>query len=146
MLALMQRVTHARVVVEGNTIAKIEQGLLILCGFRPQDTNKTLVKMLKKCLQYRVFSDDDGKMNLSVKDIDGSMLLVPQFTLAASTTKGLRPSFSSAATPSHGEQLFSQLITLAKAHSTHVAFGQFGANMQVELSNDGPVTFMLEFH
>jgi D-aminoacyl-tRNA deacylase len=146
MLALLQRVKNSRVVVAETIIGEIEQGILILCGFQANDCKQTLDKMLYKCLNYRIFSDGKGKMNLSVKDIEGGLLFVPQFTLAANTNKGLRPSFSSSALPTHGGALFSQLKSMASDSHHTVAFGQFGANMQVELCNDGPVTFMLEFN
>ncbi len=144
MKALIQRVTGAKVVVAGQTVGEIEQGLLVLIGVNKDDTKQHADKLLHKLLKYRVFSDQQGKMNLSLLDIEGGLLLVPQFTLAADTRKGLRPSFSSAKPPAEGEQLFDYLVTQAKADYTKVQTGVFGADMQVHLINDGPVTFMLE--
>jgi len=143
MLALLQRVSHASVVIEDITTASINKGILVLCGFQPHDKLQSLDKMLEKCLNYRIFSDNDGKMNLSVKAIEGELLFVPQFTLAANTNSGLRPSFSSAAIPQHGQELFDELKRLAPEKYSACSFGQFGANMQVSLCNDGPVTFWL---
>ncbi|KTD16692.1 D-aminoacyl-tRNA deacylase [Legionella jordanis] len=145
MLTVLQRVLEARVDVAGKTIAAITQGLLILCGFETKDDVETLNRMLEKCLNYRIFSDSQGKLNLSLKDIQGGLLLVPQFTLVADTKKGLRPSFSSGASPARGQALFEQLLQLAKQKYPWIAQGQFGADMQVILCNDGPVTFILEF-
>lgn len=145
MLTVIQRVTQARVEIEQQIVGTINQGLLILCGFEPHDTLSTINKMLEKCLNYRVFSDAQGKMNLSLKEINGGLLLVPQFTLMADTQKGLRPSFSKAASPELGKQLFEQLITQAKQLWNKVEKGYFGADMQVHLCNDGPVTFLLKF-
>ncbi len=144
MKALIQRVTGAKVVVAGQTVGEIEQGLMVLIGVDKDDTKQHADKLLHKLFKYRVFSDQQGKMNLSLLDINGGLLLVPQFTLAADTRKGLRPSFSSAKPPAEGEQLFDYLVTQAKADYTKVQTGVFGADMQVHLINDGPVTFMLE--
>lgn len=144
MIGLLQRVSQASVVVAGETVGAIEQGLLVLVGVEPHDGEAEAGRLLERLLGYRVFSDDDGKMNRSLKDVGGGLLLVPQFTLAADTRKGARPSFSSAAHPQHGERLFSHL--LARAHQVYprVASGRFGADMQVQLVNDGPVTFWLQ--
>ncbi|CAK9891708.1 MULTISPECIES: D-aminoacyl-tRNA deacylase [Pseudomonas] len=144
MKGLLQRVRGARVDVEGKTVGAIDQGLLVLVAVEPGDTRAHADKLLHKLLNYRVFSDPQGKMNLSLKDIGGGLLLVSQFTLAADTQSGLRPSFSTAAPPALGAELFDYL--LAQAHTQHasVASGQFGADMQVHLVNDGPVTFMLQ--
>jgi len=145
MLTVIQRVTEARVDVDNQTLGKISQGLLILCGFEPQDTAEQLNRMLTKCINYRIFDEGQGKMNLSLKDINGGLLLVPQFTLMADTQKGLRPSFSKAAPPELGRQLFDHLLSLAEHLYPGTQSGCFGANMQVHLCNDGPVTFLLQF-
>jgi D-tyrosyl-tRNA(Tyr) deacylase len=144
MKALIQRVRGARVEVAGEVVGSIDQGLLALVGVEPQDTPASVEKILHKLLNYRVFSDDAGKMNLSLSDVGGGLLLVSQFTLAADTKSGLRPSFSSAAPPALGAELFDLLVTQARARHSQVATGQFGADMQVHLVNDGPVTFLLE--
>jgi D-tyrosyl-tRNA(Tyr) deacylase len=144
MKALLQRVSQARVDVAGETIGAIDQGLMVLIGIEPQDTPASADKMLHKLLNYRVFSDADGKMNLSLTDVDGGLLLVSQFTLAADTKSGMRPSFSKAAPPALGAELFGYLVTKAKTSHATVETGQFGADMQVHLINDGPVTFLLE--
>lgn len=141
MFAVIQRVREASVLVEGNTIAKIAEGLLVLVGFEPHDKQETLKRFCQKLLRYRLFSDPKGKMNLSLQDIDGGLLLVPQFTLTADTGRGLRPSFSKGAIPSQGKKLFEQLQETALALHSTCAFGQFGADMKVFLCNDGPVTF-----
>ncbi len=152
MIALLQRVKSASVVVSNKEIAAIEQGLLILLGVEKKDDESMLERMAEKILKYRVFADKDDKMNLSVMDINGSVLVVPQFTLAANTEKGLRPSFSNAAEPEKGFALFTQLIDIIqlKGESMDPALksdwlqtGQFGADMAVQLLNDGPVTFNL---
>lgn len=145
MLTVLQRVREAHVEVNGKVIGAISKGLLILCGFEEMDNPTILDKMLEKCLNYRVFDDAQGKMNLSLKDINGGLLLVPQFTLVAETKKGLRPSFSAGASPSVGQALFEQLLQLAQSKHQKVASGEFGADMQVHLCNDGPVTFILQF-
>ncbi|MBD9482862.1 D-tyrosyl-tRNA(Tyr) deacylase [Pseudomonas sp. PDM14] len=144
MKALIQRVRSARVEVEGEVVGAIDQGLLALVGVEPQDTSASVAKLLHRLLNYRVFSDDDGKMNRSLKDMSGGLLLVSQFTLAADTRSGLRPSFSTAAPPVLGAQLFDELVGLARLQHAQVATGRFGADMQVHLINDGPVTFLLE--
>ncbi|MGM0616148.1 MAG: D-aminoacyl-tRNA deacylase [Pseudomonadota bacterium] len=144
MKALIQRVTRASVEVEGRTVGQIDQGLLVLVGVEKGDDQAHADNLLHKLLNYRVFSDAQGKMNLNVQQAGGSLLLVSQFTLAASTRKGLRPSFSSAAPPEEGERLFNYLVAKAQSGRVPVATGEFGANMQVALVNDGPVTFMLE--
>lgn len=144
MKALLQRVSQARVDVAGQTIGAIDQGLMVLIGIEPQDTPASADKMLHKLLNYRVFSDADGKMNLSLIDVNGGLLLVSQFTLAADTKSGMRPSFSKAAPPALGAELFGYLVTKAKISHAAVETGQFGADMQVHLINDGPVTFLLE--
>lgn len=144
MKALLQRVRSARVEVDGETVGAIEQGLLVLVGVEPHDDAALADKLLKRLLAYRVFSDEQGKMNLSLTDIAGGLLLVSQFTLAADTRSGLRPSFSTAATPEQGRQLFEHLVERAHALHPQVASGRFGADMQVQLVNDGPVTFLLQ--
>lgn len=143
MIALIQRVTEAKVVVDGKTIGKINQGILALIGVEKEDGKAQIEKITHKIVNYRIFADADDKMNLSVKDIEGGILLVPQFTLAADTKKGLRPSFSSSAPPAMAEELFLQLVEHAKSQFPQIATGQFGADMKVSLLNDGPVTFNL---
>ncbi|KTD48642.1 D-tyrosyl-tRNA(Tyr) deacylase [Legionella rubrilucens] len=145
MLTVIQRVKEARVDVNNATIGAINHGLLILCGFEVTDSLATLSAMLEKCLNYRLFSDEQGKMNLNLRQVEGGLLLVPQFTLVADTRKGLRPSFSKAAPPSQGQMLFEELLILARQHYSLIASGQFGADMQVHLCNDGPVTFVMQF-
>lgn len=143
MIALIQRVRLAKVKVDNIPIAQIDQGILALIGMQKTDQQEQADKLLHKLLNYRIFADDDDKMNLSVKDIQGGLLLVPQFTLAADTNKGMRPSFSSAKAPSEAEQLFNYLLTQARAQYPFIQAGRFGADMQVSLLNDGPVTFSL---
>lgn len=144
MKALLQRVHSARVEVDGDCVGAIEQGLLVLVGVEREDDSASVAKMLRRLLDYRVFSDAAGKMNLSLRDVGGGLLLVSQFTLVADTRSGLRPSFSSAAPPARGAELFAELLELARAQHPQVASGRFGADMQVHLVNDGPVTFLLE--
>lgn len=144
MRALIQRVRHADVRVAGEIVGAIDHGLLALIGVEKGDDEARLDKLLHKLLNYRVFGDEEGRMNRSLSDVDGGLLLVSQFTLVADTRKGLRPGFSSAATPADGERLFEQLVVRACAAWPRVATGRFGANMQVSLVNDGPVTFLLE--
>ena len=145
MRALIQRVKYAQVEVEGNVIGQIEQGLLVFVGLGKTDTLQTAEKMLKKILAYRLFSDDSERMNLNVQQVNGGLLLVSQFTLMAETRKGLRPDFGPAMPPDEARELFSQLVAHAKSVYPNVQTGAFGADMQVTLQNDGPVTFMLEF-
>lgn len=144
MIALIQRVTNANVVVNEQNIGQISQGILALIAVEKDDTETNANRLLERLLGYRIFSDRDDKMNLSVTDIQGGLLLVPQFTLAADTRKGKRPSFSSAAPAEVGQQLFSYFIKQAKIGYSDVATGQFGADMKVSLCNDGPVTFWLK--
>ncbi|WP_249678277.1 D-aminoacyl-tRNA deacylase [Pseudomonas abieticivorans] len=144
MRGLLQRVSSARVEVAGEVVGAVDQGLLVLVAVEPGDTRANADKLLHKLLNYRVFSDDQGKMNLSLKDIGGGLLLVSQFTLAADTKSGMRPSFSTAAPPALGIELYEYLLEQARAAHETVAAGIFGADMQVHLVNDGPVTFMLE--
>ncbi|MFN3580976.1 MAG: D-aminoacyl-tRNA deacylase [Pseudomonas sp.] len=144
MRALLQRVTQAHVEVAGETVGRIDQGLLVLIGVQPQDTPALADKLLQRLLDYRVFNDAQGRMNLSLRDTGGGLLLVSQFTLAADTRKGLRPGFSTAAAPAEAEALFAYLLQQARQAHPQVASGRFGADMQVHLVNDGPVTFLLE--
>lgn len=144
MIALLQRVTDASVSVSGVNIAAIEQGLLVLLGVEKGDTETQAQRLMERLLGYRVFADSDDKMNLNVQDVGGSVLLVPQFTLAADTHKGMRPSFSSAAAPDRGEFLFNQAVKYARQQYDRIQTGQFGADMQVTLTNNGPVTFCLQ--
>lgn len=144
MKALIQRVRHARVEVDGEVVGAIDQGLLVLVGVEREDDQTLADKLLHKLLRYRVFSDEQGKMNRSLMDVGGGLLLVSQFTLAADTSSGLRPGFSSAAPPDAGEQLYDYLLAQAQQQHPQVACGRFRADMQVHLQNDGPVTFLLE--
>ena len=144
MKGLLQRVSGARVEVAGEIVGAIDQGLLVLLAVEPGDTRAQADKLLKKLLNYRVFSDPQGKMNLSLADTGGGLLLVSQFTLAADTQSGLRPSFSTAAPPALAEALFDYVVAQAQRLHGQVATGRFGADMQVHLVNDGPVTFLLQ--
>lgn len=144
MIALLQRVSHAAVMVDGQSIGAIERGLMVLLCAERGDTEKQADQLLAKMLSYRVFADDAGKMNRSVVDVQGGLLLVPQFTLAADTQSGTRPSFTPAATPEIGRQLFDYFVQQARAQHPMVETGKFGADMQVSLTNDGPVTFWLQ--
>ena len=144
MIGLLQRVVEASVDVDGKRVASIGRGLLVLVGVRPADDQASTLRLLGRLLQYRVFADEAGKMNLSLTQTQGDLLLVPQFTLAAETHKGLRPGFSTAAPPEQGRQLFEALVQAARAQHGRVESGVFGAHMQVSLTNDGPVTFWLE--
>lgn len=144
MKGLLQRVSRARVEVAGEIVGSIGQGLMVLVAVEPGDTEASAAKLLHKLLNYRVFSDPEGKMNLSLADIDGGLLLVSQFTLAADTKSGLRPSFSTAAPPEVAHALFEHLLKEANRLHPQVASGRFGADMQVHLVNDGPVTFLLQ--
>ena len=143
MIALIQRVTEARVVVGGEVVGAIGRGLLAFVAVEPGDTEARAERLLERVLGYRVFPDTEGRMNLGLTDVGGGLLLVPQFTLAADTRKGMRPSFSSAAAPQDGRLLFDHLVDQARAAHPEVATGRFGADMQVALVNDGPVTFWL---
>jgi D-tyrosyl-tRNA(Tyr) deacylase len=144
MIALLQRVTSASVRVGDQTVGEIGTGLLVFVGIKPDDADPDAHRILERLLKYRIFGDVAGKMNLSLQQIGGGLLLVPQFTLAADTRHGLRPGFSTAAPTEHGRRLFDVLLQAARAQHPQVASGQFGANMQVSLVNDGPVTFWLE--
>lgn len=143
MIGLLQRVSAAQVVVEGEIVGEIDAGLLVLVGVERGDSEAQAARLLERLLNYRVFADAEGKMNQSLRDVGGGLLLVPQFTLAADTRKGLRPSFTPAAPPADGERLFKVLTALARQRHAPVATGRFGAHMQVSLINDGPVTFWL---
>ncbi len=144
MIALLQRVSMAQVVIDSVTVGAIGRGLLVLLGVEAGDTVAEADRLLERLLNYRMFSDDAGKMNLSLRDVGGGLLLVPQFTLAADTRKGLRPGFSTAAPPEQGRVLFEHVVTQAQCTHAQVATGRFGADMQVTLINDGPVTFWLQ--
>ncbi|MBE9559905.1 MAG: D-tyrosyl-tRNA(Tyr) deacylase [Proteobacteria bacterium] len=153
MIALLQRVKSASVVVDEQTIASIEQGLLVLLAVEKKDELDAAERLAEKILKYRIFADSEDKMNLSVLDIEGSVLMVSQFTLAADTQKGLRPSFSNAASPEKGLAMFNQLIDIMRVKGESITSdlprnwlqtGQFGADMAVQLLNDGPVTFTLK--
>ena len=144
MIALIQRVQHARVTVDDRTVGEIGPGLLALVGVEKGDNSESCAKLSHKLLHYRVFNDEKGKMNLNLAQVDGELLLVSQFTLAADTRKGLRPSFSSAAPPDEGRLYFDQLLEQLRDAGARVKTGEFGADMQVHLQNDGPVTFWLK--
>ena len=144
MRALLQRVTHAKVCVAGECVGEIERGLLVLLGLDKGDDQAAVQRMLDKLLAYRVFPDKDGRMNCSVSDVAGGVLLVSQFTLSADTRKGLRPSFSSAMPPDQAQALYEHMLQCLQQRHQPVAAGVFAADMQVSLTNDGPVTFLLE--
>jgi len=146
MIALIQRVISAHVDVEDETVGHIGAGLLALVAVQPGDGEPQVQRMLERLLGYRVFADAEGKMNRSLSDTGGGLLLVSQFTLAADTAKGMRPSFTSAAPPAAGRQWFERLVEIAKIRHSTVEIGRFGAHMEVGLVNDGPVTFWLEVH
>jgi D-aminoacyl-tRNA deacylase len=144
MLGLIQRVKQASVDVDARRVGEVQQGILLLLGIQKNDTQMTADKLIDKLLAYRIFSDDQNKMNCSVQQINGGILVVSQFTLAADTRKGLRPSFSSAAPPALAEELYYYFVSQLRVKHEQVATGIFAADMQVSLVNDGPVTFMLE--
>lgn len=143
MYGLIQRVSSASVTIEHQVQGQIDQGILLLLGIEKTDSQETADKLLHRVLNYRIFADGNNKMNLSLQDIGGGLLVVSQFTLAAETNRGLRPSFSSAATPTQAQLLYDYFLTQAKAQHSSVQHGTFAANMQVSLCNDGPVTFNL---
>jgi D-aminoacyl-tRNA deacylase len=142
-IGLLQRVTRARVEVDGASVGEIGPGLLLLVCAERGDREAEADRLLERVLGYRVFADADGRMNLSLRDVQGGLLLVPQFTLAADTHKGMRPSFTPAASPAEGERLFDYFVARARASYPAVETGRFGAHMQVNLTNDGPVTIWL---
>lgn len=144
MLGLIQRVKRASVEVDGKIVGAVDQGILLLLGVEKTDTEAVADKLLDKVLAYRIFADQDSKMNCNVQQVDGGVLVVSQFTLAADTRKGLRPSFSSAAPPAQAEQLYDYFVARLRERHPQVATGIFAADMQVSLINDGPVTFMLK--
>ena len=144
MIALIQRVTEASVEVDNKIIGAIDTGLLALVAVQPGDDETRIQRMCERLLSYRIFGDAHGKMNLSLQDVGGGLLLVSQFTLAANTNSGKRPSFSSAASPEDGLRGFERLVSLCREQHPKVETGQFGADMKVQLINDGPVTFWLE--
>jgi D-tyrosyl-tRNA(Tyr) deacylase len=144
MIALLQRVSRAQVDIAGKTVGAIGPGLLVLIGVRPVDDEGSARRLLERLLQYRVFADEAGKMNLSLIQAKGALLLVPQFTLAADTAKGLRPGFSTAAPPELARRLFDWLVSAARQQLGAVQTGEFGAHMHVSSTNDGPVTIWLE--
>lgn len=143
MITLIQRVTEAQVRVDGQIIGAIGPGIVALVGITPEDSQAEAERLLQRILGYRIFADDQDRMNLDLRQRGGGLLLVPQFTLAADTRKGLRPGFSTAAAPAVAQPLFETLVEHARALHPQVACGRFGANMQVALVNDGPVTFLL---
>ena len=143
MKALIQRVSEASVKVAGETLSSIEQGLVVLLGVEKGDSSADVDKLLHKVSHYRIFSDADDRMNLNVQQVEGSLLIISQFTLAADTKKGLRPGFSTAALPEIAEALYEEFVAKAKNQEISVGTGQFGADMKVALINDGPVTFWL---
>lgn len=144
MIGLIQRVSYARVEVEKQVIGEISQGILLLLGVQKNDTIEQAERLVKKVVSCRLFSDEQGKMNLNLTQVGGSLLVVSQFTLAADTKKGNRPGFSNAGEPEMSKLLYEQFIGLARKHSIDVESGRFGADMQVTSCNDGPVTFWLE--
>ncbi len=144
MIGLLQRVSQASVVVDGERVGAINAGLMVLVCAEKGDTEREADALLAKLLGYRVFADEAGKMNRSVTDVAGGLLLVPQFTLAADTNSGTRPSFTPAAAPADGRRLFDHFVAQARVRHALVQTGQFGADMQVSLTNDGPVTFWLQ--
>ena len=144
MIGLIQRVTSAHVNVNKAVVAEINQGLVLFLGIQKKDNKTSVEQMLRRVLGLRVFSDESSRMNLSLQDVSGNLLIISQFTLAADTQKGLRPSFSSAAPPDHAKLIYEYFVERAQFNYKKIAAGIFGANMQVSLCNDGPVTFVLE--
>jgi D-tyrosyl-tRNA(Tyr) deacylase len=144
LITLLQRVTRAQVEVDSEIIAVIKSGILVLIGVQAEDDAAIAHSFVERLLNYRVFADPEDKMNISLRDIEGGLLLVPQFTLVANTKKGRRPSFASAADPRHGKQVFEAMVDYARSMHGLVECGRFGADMQVHLVNDGPVTFILD--
>ena len=144
MIGLIQRVKTATVTIEEHSVGHIDAGILLLLGIEKADEQNSADKLLHKILNYRIFADDEGRMNKSLTDINGGLLVVSQFTLAADTKKGLRPSFSSTASPQHAETLYNYFLSVAAEQHNNIQQGKFAANMQISLINDGPVTFKLE--
>ena len=144
MKALLQRVRHAKVEVDQHCVGEISQGILLFLGLEKYDSETELEKLLERVLNYRIFSDEQGRMNLSLRDIEGGLLVVSQFTLAAQTSKGRRPGFSTAAEPERARQLYDHALAWLSPRQAKLASGEFGADMQISLLNDGPVTFLLE--
>ena len=144
MIALLQRVSYGSVSIEGNLVAEIGQGVLVLVAVQPNDDERCATRMGERILGYRIFSDNEGKMNMSVTEVGGEVLLVPQFTLAAETDKGMRPSFTKAAQPETARSLFEHLYANMRSVYPKLSRGKFGAMMQVKLVNEGPVTFILQ--
>ena len=144
MIGLIQRVTSAQVNVKGAVVAEISQGLVLFLGIQKKDNETSAEQMLKRVLGLRVFSDESSRMNLSLQDVSGNLLIISQFTLAADTQTGLRPSFSGAAPPDHAKLIYEYFVEQAHLSCKNIAAGIFGANMRVSLCNDGPVTFVLE--
>lgn len=144
MKGLIQRVSAAKVEVDGETVGEITAGILLLLGVERDDDEAKADKLLHRVQNYRIFSDDNDKMNLSLQDIQGELLVVSQFTLVADTAKGMRPGFSKGATPAEGERLYDYFVSQAQKTGLNIQTGSFGANMQISLTNDGPVTFWLE--
>jgi len=144
MKGLIQRVTHASVTVDDSVVGAIDRGILLLLGVEADDTDKRCQRLVERVLNYRIFPDAEGRMNLNLQQINGHLLVVSQFTLVAETAKGNRPGFSTAASPEKGLQLYQAVLSYLESYSLKVATGEFGADMRVELLNDGPVTFLLE--
>lgn len=144
MIGLIQRVSQARVEVSEQVIGQIDHGIVLLLGVERTDDEKSAEKLANKVLNYRIFADEQGKMNLNLRQVGGQLLVVSQFTLVADTQKGNRPGFSSGATPEQGEALYNHFVEYCRAQEIHCQTGQFGADMQVTLTNDGPVTFQLK--
>jgi D-tyrosyl-tRNA(Tyr) deacylase len=144
LIALIQRVTEARVEVDGNVVGAIGRGILALVGVERGDTEAQAERLVERVLGYRIFQDAEGRMNLSLTDIGGELLAVPQFTLAADTNKGTRAGFSTAASPEDGSRFFDLFVSIARQKNPHTKTGRFGADMRVQLVNDGPVTFWLQ--
>jgi D-tyrosyl-tRNA(Tyr) deacylase len=144
MIGLIQRVSRAQVDVDGVTVGQIERGIMLLLGVEKADTPATAERLLERVVGYRIFADEQGKMNLSLREVAGGLLIVPQFTLPADTRKGMRPSFTPAAPPEQGRALFDYFVERARLQLASVQTGVFSADMQVALTNDGPVTFWLQ--
>ena len=143
---VIQRVSHASVTVDGNVLGKIQKGFMVLIGIEEEDTKEIADKMIRKMLSLRIFQDEEGKMNLSVRDVKGELMLISQFTLYADCRKGNRPSFVKAGKPDMAEAMYEYIITECKNQDIPVEQGRFGADMKVELLNDGPVTILLDSH